>query len=85
MARFLLGLNREIQDRVEMQHYVELEVWCTWPSKWSNNSRGGWITLIRIPPKRMRLNTRRNPRKFYDQIRSEDLDPLFTTSKKLGI
>ena len=25
MARFLLGLNREIQDKVDMQHYVELE------------------------------------------------------------
>jgi hypothetical protein len=25
MARFLLGLNREIHDKVEMQHYVELE------------------------------------------------------------
>ena len=25
MARFLLGLNREIQDRVEIQHYVELD------------------------------------------------------------
>jgi hypothetical protein len=25
MARFLLGLNREIYDKVEMQHYVELE------------------------------------------------------------
>jgi hypothetical protein len=25
MARFLLGLNREIHDNVEMQHYVELE------------------------------------------------------------
>ena len=25
MARFLLGLNQEIHDRVEMQHYVELE------------------------------------------------------------
>jgi hypothetical protein len=25
MARFLLGLNREIHDEVEMQHYVELE------------------------------------------------------------
>ena len=25
MARFLLGLNWEIQDNVEMQHYVELE------------------------------------------------------------
>ena len=25
MARFLSGLNQEIQDRVEMQHYVELE------------------------------------------------------------
>jgi hypothetical protein len=24
-ARFLLGLNREINDKVEMQHYVELE------------------------------------------------------------
>ena len=33
----------------------------------------------------MRLVTRRNPRKFYDQIRSEDLDLLFTTSKNLGI
>ena len=25
MARFLLGLNWKIQDKVEMQHYVELE------------------------------------------------------------
>jgi hypothetical protein len=25
MARFLLGLNREIHNKVEMQHYVELE------------------------------------------------------------
>jgi hypothetical protein len=25
MARFLLGLNREIHDKVEMQQYVELE------------------------------------------------------------
>ncbi|KAF8049727.1 hypothetical protein N665_2132s0001 [Sinapis alba] len=25
MARFLGGLNREIQDRVEMQHYLEIE------------------------------------------------------------
>jgi hypothetical protein len=25
MARFLLGLNREIHDKVEMQHYVELK------------------------------------------------------------
>lgn len=25
MARFLLGLNRKIHDKVEMQHYVELE------------------------------------------------------------
>ncbi|WZZ02843.1 hypothetical protein YC2023_088764 [Brassica napus] len=25
MARFLGGLNREIQDNVEMQHYVEIE------------------------------------------------------------
>ena len=25
MARFLLGLNREIHDKVEMQHYVEME------------------------------------------------------------
>jgi hypothetical protein len=25
MARFLLGLNREIHGKVEMQHYVELE------------------------------------------------------------
>jgi hypothetical protein len=25
MARFLLGLNQEIHDKVEMQHYVELE------------------------------------------------------------
>ena len=25
MARFLLGLNREIQDKVDMQHYVDLE------------------------------------------------------------
>ena len=25
MARFLAGLNREIDDRVELQHYVELE------------------------------------------------------------
>ena len=25
MARFLLGLNREIHDKVEVQHYVELE------------------------------------------------------------
>ena len=25
MARFLSGLNQQIQDRVEMQHYVELE------------------------------------------------------------
>ena len=25
MARFLQGLNSEIQDRVELQHYVELE------------------------------------------------------------
>ena len=25
MARFFLGLNREIHDKVEMQHYVELE------------------------------------------------------------
>ena len=25
MARFLLGLNREIHDKVEMQHYVKLE------------------------------------------------------------
>jgi hypothetical protein len=25
MARFLLGLNWEIHDKVEMQHYVELE------------------------------------------------------------
>ena len=24
MARFLLGLNREIHDKVEMQHYMEL-------------------------------------------------------------
>jgi hypothetical protein len=26
MARFLFGLNREIHDKVEMQHYVELEM-----------------------------------------------------------
>ena len=25
MARFLAGLNREIQNLVELQHYVELE------------------------------------------------------------
>jgi hypothetical protein len=25
MASFLFGLNREIQDSVEMHHYVELE------------------------------------------------------------
>ena len=25
MARFLAGLNREIQNVVELQHYVELE------------------------------------------------------------
>ena len=25
MARFLGGLNREIQDSVEMQHYLEME------------------------------------------------------------
>ena len=25
MARFLGGLNKEIADRVELQHYVELE------------------------------------------------------------
>ena len=25
MARFLTGLNREIQNVVELQHYVELE------------------------------------------------------------
>jgi RNA-splicing ligase RtcB len=25
MARFLIGLNREIHDKVEMQHYLELE------------------------------------------------------------
>ena len=25
MARFLHGLNREIHDKVEMEHYVELE------------------------------------------------------------
>ena len=25
MARFLVGLNREIQNVVELQHYVELE------------------------------------------------------------
>ncbi|XP_057975267.1 uncharacterized protein LOC131162681 [Malania oleifera] len=25
MARFLFGLNREIQDKVDMQHYVDLE------------------------------------------------------------
>jgi hypothetical protein len=37
MARFLLGLNREIHDKVEMQHYVELED----ISKWNNNLREG--------------------------------------------
>ena len=26
MARFLVGLNREIANLVELQHYVELEV-----------------------------------------------------------
>ena len=25
MAKFLMGLNREIADRVDLQHYVELE------------------------------------------------------------
>ena len=39
MARFLVGLNREIANLVELQYYVELENMCTWLSKLRTNSR----------------------------------------------
>ena len=71
MARFLLGLNRKIHDKVEMQHYVELEIWCIWLSKWNNNSREGVgyvqaITLVlplgnRIMPSRWTSHKCPNP------------------------
>ena len=41
MAQFLNRLNREITDKVELQHYVEIEGWYTKPSRLSSNSRGG--------------------------------------------
>ena len=30
MARFLNGLNRDIANVVELQHYVSWRTWCTW-------------------------------------------------------
>ena len=44
MTWFLNGLNREIADKVELQHYVEIEGWYTKPSRLSSNSRGGFNT-----------------------------------------
>ena len=71
MARFLLGLNREIHDKVEMQHYVEFLIWCIWLSKWNNNSREGVghvqaITLVlplgnRVMPSHWTSHKRPNP------------------------
>ncbi|KAL9371970.1 hypothetical protein Peur_037110 [Populus x canadensis] len=46
MARFLNGLNRDITNVVELQHYVELEdmvhmatkrTWFTWLRRWRDN------------------------------------------------
>ena len=72
MARFLLGLNQEIHDQVEMQHYVELEDMVhIWLSKWNNNSREGVghmqaITLVlplgnRVMPSRWTSHKHLNP------------------------
>jgi len=37
------------------------------------------------PSRITRPNNERDPRSFYEQIRMEDLDPLFMTNKNLGI
>jgi hypothetical protein len=38
MARFIGGLNKEIADVVELQHYVEMESYCTKLLKWRSKS-----------------------------------------------
>ena len=45
MARFLAGLNWEIQNVVELQHYVELED-MVWPSRLKIKSRGGAVANV---------------------------------------
>ena len=51
MTRFLNGLNREIADKAELQHYVEIE-------EWSTKSSRGRVTPVqpqaRVPPLRSR-------------------------------
>jgi hypothetical protein len=50
MARFLLGLNREIHDKVEMQHYVELENMLHIAIKVEQQLKGGSATRAGHPP-----------------------------------
>ncbi|KAL1217923.1 hypothetical protein V5N11_001814 [Cardamine amara subsp. amara] len=38
MARFLSGMNRELQDRMEMQSYTTVEEMCTRQYWWNNSS-----------------------------------------------
>ena len=57
MARFLTGLNREIQNVVELQHYVELKNMVHMAIK----SRGGTIAthllhLVQVHPLESRIN-----------------------------
>lgn len=37
MAIFMGGLNREIANKVEVQHYVEIEDLCMMLSRWKGN------------------------------------------------
>ena len=61
MARFLVGLNREIQNVVELQHYVKLEDCYIWISRLRIKSRGGPIepnvlNLVQVHPLGSRIN-----------------------------
>ena len=48
MARFLVGLNREIANLVELHHYVELEDMVHLTIKIENQLKGGVVTHAKI-------------------------------------
>ncbi|XP_056852813.1 uncharacterized protein LOC130502019 [Raphanus sativus] len=86
MSRFLGGLNREIQDKVEMQHYVEIEemlhkaILVEQQLKRKGHSRGSYGTTRFQSPKEDKPNYQKESKPY----QKDDTKPSNIYSKDKG-